>query len=98
MRLSNVYTVAKYMILSNRAWIYVFLGLTLMFPILWLLLLRIVGNPAYMDYFITGTVVNTSFVIPFIATAQDISSFRRETIYSLMFANGADHWDIAWAI
>ncbi|WP_243666330.1 ABC transporter permease [Vulcanisaeta sp. JCM 16159] len=66
-----------------------------MFPILWLVLLRIVGNPAYMGYFIIGTVVNTSFVIPFVATAQDISSFKRETIYSLMFANGADHWDIA---
>ena len=95
MRLGNVYAVAKYIILSSRAWIYASLGFTLMFPVLWLLLLKIVGNPTYMEYFIVGTVVNTSFTIPFIGTSQDISTFKRETIYSMLFANGADHSDIA---
>ncbi len=95
MRPGNVYAVAKYIILSSRAWIYAALGFTLMFPILWLLLLKMVGNPIYVEYFIVGTVVNTSFGIPFIGASQDISMFKRETIYSMLFANGADHFDIA---
>ena len=96
MRLSNVITIAKYILLSSRAWIYTALGFTLMFPVLWLVLLRIVGNPHYVDYFIVGTVVNTSFLIPFIGTAQDMAYFRRgSSIYSLLYSNGADHWDIA---
>ncbi len=95
MRLSNVVTIAKYLILSSRNWIYAAIGFTLMFPLLWLVLLRIVGNPQYFAYFIAGTVVNTSFLIPFIGTAQDIAYLRRgSTIYSLLLSNGADHWDI----
>ena len=96
MRLSKTYTVAKYIILSSRNWIYVGLGFTLMFPILWLTLLKIVGNPQYMSYFIAGTVVNTSFLIPFLGTSQDLAYFRRgSAIYTILFSNGADHWDIA---
>jgi ABC-2 type transport system permease protein len=87
---------AKYLVLSSRNWIYVSIGFTLIFPILWLTLLKIVGNPQYFSYFIVGTVVNTSFLIPFIGTSQDIAYLRRgSTIYSLLFSNGADHWDIA---
>ncbi len=96
MKLSNAYTIAKYIMLSSRHWIYVSVGFTLIFPALWLTLLRIIGNPQYMGYFIVGTVVNTSFLIPFIGTSQDIAYFRRSSaIYTLMFSNGAGHWDIA---
>ncbi|ABW02383.1 ABC-2 type transporter [Caldivirga maquilingensis IC-167] len=95
-RLSNIYTVTKYIMLSSRHWIYASLAFTLMFPILWLILLRVVGNPQYMGYFIVGTVVNTSFLVPFLGTSQDIAYFRRgSAIYALLFSNGADHWDIA---
>ncbi|WP_291767838.1 ABC transporter permease [Caldivirga sp. UBA161] len=96
MRLSKTYTVAKYIILSSRNWIYAVLAFTLMFPILWLTLLKIVGNPQYMSYFVVGTVVNTSFLIPFLGTSQDLAYLRRgSAVYTLLFSNGAGHWDIA---
>ncbi len=96
MRLSNVVTITRYVLLSSRHWVYVSLGFTLMFPILWLILLRAVGNPRYMDYFVVGTVVNTSFLIPFLGTSQDMAYFKRESsIYTLLYSNGADHWEIA---
>jgi ABC-2 type transport system permease protein len=95
MKLGNAYTIAKYIMLSSRHWIYASIGLTLVFPALWLTLLRIIGNPQYMNYFIVGTVVNTSFLIPFIGTSQDLAYFRRvSAVYTLMFSNGAGHWDI----
>ena len=96
MRLGNIIIIAKYLLLSSRGWIYVSLGFMLMFPVLWLILLRIVGNPQYMNYFIVGTVVNSSFLVPFIGAAQDMAYFRRgSSIYTLLYSNGADHWDIA---
>lgn len=96
MRLSNALLLSKYILLSSRGWVYVAVGFTLIFPLLWLLLLRVVGNPQYMDYFVIGTVVNTSFLMPFIAVAQDIALMRHGSkLYSLLFANGASHMDIA---
>lgn len=96
MRPGNAVTIFKYMMRSSRGWVYAALGFTLLFPVLWLVLLRVVGNPSYMNYFITGTVVNTSFLTPFIASSQDIAYMRHGSrVYSLLFSNGAGHWDIA---
>jgi len=96
MRLSRAMVISKYILLSSRSWVYAGVGFTLIFPVLWLTLLRIVGNPQYLQYFMVGTVVNTSFLIPFIGTAQDMAYIRRgSTIYTVLFSNGADHWDIA---
>jgi len=96
MRLGRAMVISKYLLLSSRGWVYVGVTASLIYPILWLVLLRVVGNPQYLQYFVVGTVVNTSFLIPFIGTAQDMAHLRRaSTRYTVLFSNGADHWDIA---
>ena len=96
MRLGRAMVISKYLLLSSRGWVYVGVTASLIYPILWLVLLRVVGNPQYLQYFVVGTVVNTSFLIPFIGTAQDMAHLRRaSTRYTVLYSNGADHWDIA---
>jgi ABC-2 type transport system permease protein len=96
MRLGRAMVISKYLLLSSRSWVYAAVSFTLIYPILWLVLLRVVGNPQYLQYFVVGTVVNTSFTTPFVAASQDIALLRRgSTIYTVLFSNGADHWDIA---
>jgi len=96
MRLGRAMVISKYLLLSSRSWVYAAVSFTLIYPILWLVLLRVVGNPQYLQYFMVGTVVNTSFLTPFVATAQDMAHLRRaSTRYTVLFSNGADHWDIA---
>jgi len=96
MRLSRAMVISKYILLSSRSWVYVGVTASLIYPILWLVLLRVVGNPQYLQYFVVGTVVNTSFLIPFIGAAQDMAHLRRaSTRYTVLYSNGADHWDIA---
>jgi len=96
MRLGRAMVISKYLLLSSRGWVYVGVTASLIYPILWLVLLRVVGNPQYLQYFVVGTVVNTSFLIPFIGAAQDMAHLRRaSTRYTVLYSNGADHWDIA---
>jgi len=96
MRLGRAMVISKYLLLSSRSWVYAAVSFTLIYPILWLVLLRVVGNPQYLQYFVVGTVVNTSFLIPFIGAAQDMAHLRRaSTRYTVLYSNGADHWDIA---
>jgi len=96
MRLGRAMVISKYLLLSSRSWVYAAVSFTLIYPILWLVLLRVVGNPQYLQYFMVGTVVNTSFLIPFIGAAQEMAHLRRaSTRYTVLFSNGADHWDIA---
>ena len=96
MRLGRAMVISKYLLLSSRSWVYAAVSFTLIYPILWLVLLRVVGNPQYLQYFVVGTVVNTSFLIPFIGAAQEMAHLRRaSTRYTVLFSNGADHWDIA---
>ncbi|MGK0550062.1 MAG: ABC transporter permease [Pyrobaculum sp.] len=96
MRWGKVLTITEYMIVMGRRWAYVAIGITLIFPVLWLVLLKVVGNPQYVNYFIVGTVVNASFLVPFIGTTQDMGYFKRaSSIYTMLSSNGADDLDIA---
>ena len=96
MRLRRAIVITEFMVLMSRRWAYVAVGFTLMFPVLWLALLKVVGNPQFAGYFIVGTVVNASFLVPFIGATQDMAYFKRaSSIYSLLFSNGADDVEIA---
>lgn len=96
MGLGKSLIVAGYMFSSNRRLIFTLIGFQLIYPLAWLIFLKIIGSSGYLEYFIVGTMVNASFLTPFVASAQEISWMRHGSrLYSLLFSNGAGHVDIA---
>lgn len=96
MRLGRALVIAKYMVLASRGWSLVLVWFMVPFPLLWLWILRLVGNSAYVVYFIVGTVISTSFTMSYTVTAQDVAQMKYwSRQYSLLLANGAGHLEIA---
>lgn len=93
--MARALVIVKYFMLASRGWAYAGISYSLMFPVLWLFLLGLVGNKDFGVFFLVGSVVSTIFVIPFISSAQEAAYLKYgSTQYSLLFSNGAGHWDI----